>query len=118
MFNPDAREVNDIGAFSDLSDAVFYNALAHAQSGGTTSAYSRYASVYRSVAYSLSRLNGCFSLFHQDVVFGRGYNDESTFEIRPITAWTRWPNWTAYWNAVRQNLSVDVSRSNLTRYQQ
>ena len=28
QFNPDARLVNDVGAFQDLSEAVFYNAIA------------------------------------------------------------------------------------------
>jgi hypothetical protein len=28
QFNPDIRLVNDVGAFQDLSEAVFYNAIA------------------------------------------------------------------------------------------
>ena len=28
QFNPDARLVNDVGAFEGLSEAVFYNAIA------------------------------------------------------------------------------------------
>jgi len=28
QFNPDARLVNDVGAFQDLSEAVLYNAIA------------------------------------------------------------------------------------------
>ncbi|KAL1948381.1 hypothetical protein VTO73DRAFT_12456 [Trametes versicolor] len=36
QFNPDGRLVNDVGAFSDLADAVLYNALAWAIKGSGT----------------------------------------------------------------------------------
>ncbi|KAH9929064.1 chondroitin AC/alginate lyase [Epithele typhae] len=39
-FNPDAREVNDIGNFESMANAVFYNALAWATNGTTTYAES------------------------------------------------------------------------------
>ncbi|OBZ76953.1 hypothetical protein A0H81_03400 [Grifola frondosa] len=35
LFNPDARLVNDVGAFGNMSDAVFYNALAWAINGSS-----------------------------------------------------------------------------------
>ncbi|KAF8624700.1 hypothetical protein AX17_007031 [Amanita inopinata Kibby_2008] len=44
QFNPDARLVNDVGAFSDMSDAVFYDALTWAFQGNQGSTdYSRAA---------------------------------------------------------------------------
>jgi len=35
QFNPDTREVNDVGNFQDMSEAVFYNAMAWVVSNTT-----------------------------------------------------------------------------------
>ncbi|OCH88737.1 chondroitin AC/alginate lyase [Obba rivulosa] len=45
QFNPDARLVNDVGSFSDLADAVFYNALAWALDGQASHAASVASSI-------------------------------------------------------------------------
>ncbi|KAK0205589.1 chondroitin AC/alginate lyase [Desarmillaria ectypa] len=41
MFNPDGRLINDVGAFSDLADAVLYNSISHTFQGQPTSLYSQ-----------------------------------------------------------------------------
>ena len=44
QFNPDAREVNDIGNFEDMANAVLYNALAWALNG--SDAYAESAAAF------------------------------------------------------------------------
>lgn len=43
LFNPDGRLINDVGNFQSLSDAVLYNAIAHALEGTPSSSYSKTA---------------------------------------------------------------------------
>lgn len=43
LFNPDGRLINDVGNFQSLSDAVLYNAIAHAFEGTSSSTYSKTA---------------------------------------------------------------------------
>jgi hypothetical protein len=35
MFNPDGRLIDNVGAFSDMSDAILYNAIAWAINGSS-----------------------------------------------------------------------------------
>lgn len=41
LFNPDGRLINDVGAFSDLADAVLYNSISHTFQDQPTSIYSQ-----------------------------------------------------------------------------